>query len=141
MNKLTDAELEGMRGHTPGPLYWSEDRFRGGYSGLFDSNDQPVLYPQCANDGDSGAAWFNTDGDAGEQTLTEANAELFKNAPALLAEVIERRARDAKVNHEAAMRAWSTYKEILPGQGSECAERVAMLGAIEAYLAALQERR
>lgn len=73
-----------MSGHTPGPWSWSKDRFRGGYSGLFGPADEPVVYPQCENDGDSGAAWFNTDGDAGEETLTDANAKLISAAPDLL---------------------------------------------------------
>lgn len=64
--------------------YWSEDKYHGGYSGLFDEDDNPVCVPQCENDGDDGAAWFNTDGDAGEETLTEWNATLIAAAPEML---------------------------------------------------------
>lgn len=71
--------------HTPGPWKWSEDRWHGGYSGLFGSEDNPVIIPQHENDGDDGAAWFNTDGNAGEETLTEANALLIAAAPDMLA--------------------------------------------------------
>ena len=70
-------------GYTPGPWEWIEDRFWGGYSGLFDSNGNPVLVPQHSNDGDDGAAWFETYGDAGDETLTESNARLIAAAPAL----------------------------------------------------------
>ena len=56
--------------------------------GLFaDSGDIPVLLPQHENDGDDGAAWFNTDGDAGEETLTAANAALIAAAPQTVAEL------------------------------------------------------
>lgn len=76
-----------MTKHTPGPWYWSEDRFHGGYSGLFSEiDDEPVAYPQRENDGDDGAAWFGTDENYyGETALKEADASLIAAAPELLA--------------------------------------------------------
>ena len=68
---------------TPGPWEWLEDRFNGGFSGLF-ANDEPVLYPQRRNDGDEGDAWFGTDEDYyGETTLKEPDAHLIAAAPDL----------------------------------------------------------
>lgn len=64
---------------------WVKDRWNGGYSGLFDQDDNPVLVPQCRNDGDTGASWFDIDGDAGAETLTEGNASLIAAAPEMLA--------------------------------------------------------
>lgn len=41
-----------------GPWEWVEDKFHGGYSGLVDAENKEVLFPNCCNDGDEGAAWF-----------------------------------------------------------------------------------
>lgn len=65
---------------TPGPWEWHVDKFNGGYSGIFGRDDYPVCVPQCRNEGDSGAAWFETDDDAGEETLTEQDARLITAA-------------------------------------------------------------
>jgi len=66
--------------HTPGPWYWAEDRWHGGYSGLFQDGaghgDADVVVPQCENDGDDGAAWF--------EEITPANARLIAAVPDLL---------------------------------------------------------
>ena len=70
-----------MSAHTPGPWEWATDRFRGGYSGLFGPSDVPIIVPQCANEGDTGAAWFDTSGDAGDESITDANASLIAAAP------------------------------------------------------------
>ena len=43
---------------TPGKWMWTEDKFRCGYSGIAADDGCDVLYPNCANDGDEGAAWF-----------------------------------------------------------------------------------
>ncbi len=65
--------------HTPGPWEWSEDKWRGGYSGLYGPNGEDVVVPQHCNDGDDGAAWFD------DEVLTEPNARLIAAAPDLLA--------------------------------------------------------
>ncbi len=71
--------------HTPGPWYWGEDMFHGGYTGLFrdcgDDLDTDVAYPQCENDGDTGAAWFDE--------ITDADRHLIAAAPDLLEACIE----------------------------------------------------
>lgn len=72
---------------TKGPWTWSEDRFHGGWTGLFGANDLPVLYPQRENDGDDGAAWFANDDDAGEEGLSDADRNLIAAAPDLYAEL------------------------------------------------------
>jgi len=74
-----------MSAHTPGPWEWATDRFRGGYSGLFGPSDVPIIVPQCANEGDTGAAWFDTSGDAGDESITDANARLIAAAPDMYA--------------------------------------------------------
>jgi hypothetical protein len=66
--------------------HWEIDKWHGGYSGLYEENNIPVLIPQHENDGDEGAAWFNTDGDAGDETLTKEHASLIASAPELKAE-------------------------------------------------------
>ena len=64
--------------HTLGPWEWSKDTWHGGYSGLYGPGGGDVVVPQCCNDGDDGAAWFDDD------ILTEANARLIAAAPDLL---------------------------------------------------------
>lgn len=66
--------------HTPGPWKWVTDNFRGGYAGLVGrvgQNQQEVLFPNHANDGDEGAAWF-------EDFPSEADRNLIAAAPDLL---------------------------------------------------------
>ena len=43
---------------TQGKWTWVEDKFRGGYSGIAAEDGSEILYPNAANDGDEGAAWF-----------------------------------------------------------------------------------
>ncbi len=43
---------------TPGKWMWTEDKLRCGYAGIAAEDGCDVLYPNCANDGDEGAAWF-----------------------------------------------------------------------------------
>ena len=43
--------------HTPTPWHWVEDKYHGGFKGI-ESCDEIVLQPNCCNDGDEGAAWF-----------------------------------------------------------------------------------
>lgn len=85
---LTDAELEALRGHTPGPWVAYE-------------SGQPVYDQQFLITSSSGAIGYwkghkdwHTDH---HWLLTRADSNLIAAATALLAEVIERRARDAAV--------------------------------------------
>lgn len=66
-----------MSAHTPGPWTWTEDRCWGGYSGIVGPNNQEVFYPNTANNGDDGAAWF-------EDLPSEADRALIAAAPDLL---------------------------------------------------------
>ena len=80
---MTIEELkQALEAATPGPWEWQEDRWHGGYSGISNNQDKPVLYPNHANEGDWGAAWFD------EDELDQANARLIvaagNNLPALL---------------------------------------------------------
>ena len=68
--------------HTPGPWEWAEDKLRDGWSGLFDANGSPVVYPQRCNEGDDGAAWFG-DYEAGDEELKRADRCLIAAAPDL----------------------------------------------------------
>lgn len=61
---------------TPGPWEWSVDRFRGGYSGITGPDGSEVLFPNTANDGDTGAAWF-------EDFPSDADRALIAAAPAM----------------------------------------------------------
>lgn len=64
--------------HTPGPWYWLENRFWGGFSGLYDEAGNEVLVANTSNEGDTGAAWF-------EDFPSEADRKLIAAAPELLA--------------------------------------------------------
>src|ERR1700743_2660751 len=77
---------------TPGPWEWTADRWRGGYSGLSNDAGAEIVYPQTANDGDTGAAWFEEMAEDDAALIAHARADI----PFLLAE-IERltAARDA----------------------------------------------
>ena len=68
---------------TPGPWAWSEDKWNGGWSGLYAEDGAPVVVPQCRNDGDDGAAWFATVDDADEEGLTDTDRALIAAAPDL----------------------------------------------------------
>jgi len=63
-----------MAKHTPGPWSWAEDRFHDGYSGIVGPDGQEVLFPNHANDGDEGAAWF-------EDFPSDADRNLIIAAP------------------------------------------------------------
>lgn len=62
------------RGAVSDKWEWHTDRFHGGYTGVYNDSDEPICVPNCANDGDYGAAWF-------EDYLTEDNKELIAAAP------------------------------------------------------------
>jgi hypothetical protein len=68
---------------TPGDWHWNEDKWNGGWSGLYSDNDTPVLVPQSCNDGDDGAAWFATVEEADEEGLADADRALIAAAPEL----------------------------------------------------------
>ena len=67
---------------TPGSWHWHEDKWNGGWSGLY-SGDTPVLVPQSCNEGNDGAAWFATVDDAGEEGLSDADRALIAAAKKL----------------------------------------------------------
>lgn len=79
-------------GPTPGPWRWEKDRFNDGFSGLY-SGDEPVIVPQCRNDGDDGAAWFGVDEYYyGETALREADSTLIAACdPDTIRELLEER--------------------------------------------------
>ena len=85
--RLTDAELEAMRGHTPGPWRWCDV---GPTTFELVSGVQRVLYR-------SGDKTEYLHGTINADQLFGADATLIAAATALLQEVIERRAADAKV--------------------------------------------
>ena len=68
---------------TPGEWHWNEDKWNGGWSGLYSDDDTPVLVPQSCNDGDDGAAWFATVDEADEEGLTDDDRALIETAPKL----------------------------------------------------------
>ena len=59
---------------TPGEWMWTEHPTRCGYSGIAAEDTCEVLYPNAANDGDEGAAWF-------EDLPIPADAEFIVHAP------------------------------------------------------------
>ena len=68
---------------TPGPWAWHEDKWNGGWTGLYADDWQPIVVPQSRNDGDDGAAWFATVDEADEEGLTDADRALIAAAPEL----------------------------------------------------------
>ena len=70
---------------TPGSWHWREDKWNGGWSGLYSDDDTTVLVPQSRNDGDDGDAWFATVDDADEEGLADADRDLIAAAPVLYA--------------------------------------------------------
>ena len=68
---------------TPGSWHWREDKWNGGWSGLYSDDDTTVLVPQSRNDGDDGDAWFATVDDADEEGLADADRDLIAAAPEL----------------------------------------------------------
>jgi hypothetical protein len=59
---------------TQGKWTWIKDKFHGGYSGIATEDGSEILYPNCANDGDEGAAWF-------EDFPTPEDAQFIVRAP------------------------------------------------------------
>ncbi len=64
-----------MTEFTKGPWSWIPDKWNGGLAGLVSESGQDVVVPQCRNDGDDGAAWF--------EEITPADAALIAAAPDL----------------------------------------------------------
>lgn len=91
---------------TPGPWHWNRDEWHDGYTGLFDKNDNPVLYPQRCNEGDDGDAWFGIDEDYyGEDALKLSDANLIAAAP-------EMDAMLEKITNEAGYFEYRTGKTV-----------------------------
>lgn len=88
------AEIEAAaKAATPGEREWVEDRFNGGWSGLY-AGDEPVIVPQCRNEGDTGAAWFADEADADECGLSDGDRQFMEatspaNVLALIARIRE----------------------------------------------------
>lgn len=75
---MTDEQVKALLAKLPSrPWAWQQDTFHGGYSGLFGADGEPVLQPDCCNEGDDGAAWFD------EYLSPEAEAFLLE-APELV---------------------------------------------------------
>jgi len=98
-------DVEALRGHTPGPWkWWDSCSFRR----LSHEGDGDVLAPVVQQSDGHPDVHFRNGG------YTGPDARLIAAAPALLAEVIERRARDAAVAelvkhaHTAAARLWGS---------------------------------
>ena len=68
--------------YTPGPWKWVGDDFWGGYSGIVGKYNAEVLFPDCSNDGDSGAAWF-------DDFPSEADGKLIVSAPDMYEALLE----------------------------------------------------
>lgn len=94
MTRLSDAELAAMRGHTPGD--WSVGRPT--EFGIFNPNQVYVDNTDNAVAQVYGIP-MHTQLEHVDERFAEGltNARLISSAPALLAEVLERRAQDAKV--------------------------------------------
>ncbi len=82
-----------MSDHTPAPWHWIKDEWWGGHAALVDENDNTVLAPDTANDGDFGAAWF-------EEYPTKADRLLIQSSPELFETMEE--IRDLAKTHEPA---------------------------------------
>lgn len=67
---------------TPGPWEWNKDRFHDGYSGITGKDNEEVLFPNCCNDGDDGAAWF-------EDFPGEADRDFFIRSRTLVPELCD----------------------------------------------------
>jgi len=89
---------------------WVEDMFRGGYSGIVDQDGTEVLFADCCNDGDEGAAWFDTFPSeahrlliADAPRLKEANADLLAACQKLtnIAEVVGHCVGEWTAEHQA----------------------------------------
>lgn len=117
-------DVEALRGHTPGPLEVVHDHPQNACCSVV-LRDRPLtevatLYssPSSAKE-PVGGVWPN-------DPEREANARLFAAAPALLAEVIERRARDAAVAWQPIETAPSDVPLLLfcPDRGAANPERI-----------------
>jgi len=97
--RLTDAELEAMRGHTPGPWHvggeHGAEQLRPSIRILRDVTHVEGVRPTTYVIGS--VTYPTTRGDTVGAEERRANARLIAAATALLQEVIERRAADAKV--------------------------------------------
>lgn len=92
MTRLTDAELEAMRGHTRAPFKIEENDFDG--FRVYAPKAVRKPFTMYVIDRIGGRMYGKNFDDDRE---VRANAELFKNAPAMYAELLERRAMDAVV--------------------------------------------
>lgn len=88
------VETNPTDGHTPGPWSWHEDRFAGGFSGLFGPSMEEVIVPSSMNDGDTGYAWFD------EEVVTDANRALIARAPEMAAEIERLKSENAGLRED-----------------------------------------
>lgn len=88
---LTDAELEALRGHTPGET-WNLRPHGVIVAGVFHRYTNGAAQSQIAC-----VTILANSAAADPSAERDANARLMHAAPALLAEVVERRAKDAAV--------------------------------------------
>lgn len=72
---------------TPGPWEWVESTFDDGFIGIVSGSGEEVLFPQCANDGDTGKAWFEEVSEP-DRTLIAAAPELLEACKIAVSELV-----------------------------------------------------
>lgn len=146
--RLTDTELEALRGHTAGPWNVSGESGRG-FDTRFLTNDGqlPVMAPDpdqetkrvvlvdCQSPFKRGQGWQSNCAER------DANAALIAAATVLLAEVIERRARDAAVAEALELSVLAMRAPLDDWKGEVERKALDVANAALAALAALRQER
>src|SRR5665647_2868840 len=70
--------------YTKGPWKWISDTWNGGYSGIVGEDDAEVLYPDHCNEGDDGAAWFDSLPSDADRWLITAAPEMYEALRAMV---------------------------------------------------------
>lgn len=133
------AEMRaGLEGVTAGEWYWVEDRWRGGYSGLMSSDNNPVLFANSANDGDTGAAWFEdfpSDADRLHiQRCHPSNIRLLLDTIDTLRRERDEALADRSLFHDQMLKhyaARASASATIAAQAAEIARKDAALKAVE----------
>jgi len=109
---------------TPGPWEWVEDRFRGGYRGIVGANGVEVLFSDCANDGDEGAAWFETFPSEDDRVAIGAVPELLAACKEAVADAARAVQPAARLPNYIAMQAAIAKAEPPITKGGDCRKRI-----------------